>query len=657
VAKKIHKKKTKIAAPVSPETTKASAIETILGKKVGATLVFIFGILLYANTIDHQYAQDDAIVIYDNMYTTQGIAGIPGLLKYDTFFGFFKEEGKAALVSGGRYRPLTPIMFAMEWQLFGPDRNPMIGHLINVLWYGLLGVLIFFTIDRLLKDHIDHLLIAFGAALIFIAHPIHTEVVANIKGRDEIVSMMASIAALYFMLKHVDLGKWIYAVLSGIMLFLGLLSKENAITFLAIIPLSLYFFREKKMLRSITLSLPIILAAILFIAIRTAVLGFDFGGTPAELMNNPYIKIEGGQYVPFDMGEKLATIFFTLGKYLQLLFFPHPLTHDYYPRHIEMMGFSDPSVLISIFMYLILIAFAVLGWKKKEILSYSILFYLSSLSIVSNIVFPIGTNMSERFLFMPSLGFALAVSYGAYLIYEKFGRRTIVLAMMCLPIFALATKTILRNPAWQDDYTLFTTDIAVSKNSAKLNNAVGGALSNKYHNEKDENLKLTKLNEAITRLNKAIEIHPNYKNPYLIRANCYHYLRDFKAAEQSYIMAINLDPGFKDAIANQAINYREMGKQYGAELGDLPSAIKYLKTSFDMNPNDYETVRLLGIAHGNANNYQEAISYFTRAIQLLPNSADAHVNLAKAYGTAGDEQKSQEYANKARNLDPNAFEN
>ncbi|MBC7884002.1 MAG: tetratricopeptide repeat protein, partial [Saprospiraceae bacterium] len=68
-------------------------------------MVFIFGCVLYLNTISHQFTQDDAIVIYDNMYTTKGVSGLKGLFLKDTFFGFFKEEGKAKLVSGGRYRP------------------------------------------------------------------------------------------------------------------------------------------------------------------------------------------------------------------------------------------------------------------------------------------------------------------------------------------------------------------------------------------------------------------------------------------------------------------------------------------------------------------------------------------------------------------------
>jgi hypothetical protein len=60
--------------------------------------IMLLGMLLYANTLGHEYTQDDAIVIYDNMYTVKGVAGIPGILSKDTFYGFFKEAGKEKLV-------------------------------------------------------------------------------------------------------------------------------------------------------------------------------------------------------------------------------------------------------------------------------------------------------------------------------------------------------------------------------------------------------------------------------------------------------------------------------------------------------------------------------------------------------------------------------
>ena len=166
--------------------------------KMHKTILLALAILLYANTLGHNYTQDDAIVIYDNMFTQEGFAGIPGLLSNDTFYGFFKEEGKANLVSGGRYRPLTPIMFAVEWALFG--RSPFIGHLINVLSYAFLALILYLTLSQVMnKGRVPELsLFIFLITLFYVSHPLHTEVVANIKGRDEIISMIGSSAALLF---------------------------------------------------------------------------------------------------------------------------------------------------------------------------------------------------------------------------------------------------------------------------------------------------------------------------------------------------------------------------------------------------------------------------------------------------------------------------
>ena len=96
-------------------------------------LLFAFSFLLYANTLTHGFVQDDAIVITDNMFTSKGVDGIPGILSKDTFFGFFKVEGKENLVSGGRYRPLTLVLFALLYQLVG--NNPFWFHLVTVLLF------------------------------------------------------------------------------------------------------------------------------------------------------------------------------------------------------------------------------------------------------------------------------------------------------------------------------------------------------------------------------------------------------------------------------------------------------------------------------------------------------------------------------------------
>ncbi|MFK7981868.1 MAG: glycosyltransferase family 39 protein, partial [Saprospiraceae bacterium] len=202
-------------------------------------LIFIVAFLLYGNTLTHEYTQDDAIVIYDNMFTTKGFSGIPGILKYDTFYGFFKVEGKDKLVAGGRYRPLTLVMFAAEYALFG--ESPFIGHLGNVLLYGLLGIVLYLLLIKLFRARGDlpsGELLALLTTLFFMAHPIHTEVVANIKGRDEIMTLLGSLAALLFSLKAYQEEKNWLNIIAGLIFFLGLMAKENAITFLAVVPLT-----------------------------------------------------------------------------------------------------------------------------------------------------------------------------------------------------------------------------------------------------------------------------------------------------------------------------------------------------------------------------------------------------------------------------------
>lgn len=615
--------------------------------------IFAFGAILYVNTLTHQFTQDDAIVIYDNMFTTQGVSGIKGLFTKDTFYGFFKEEGKAKLVSGGRYRPLTPAMFAIEYQLVG--NKPWLGHLINVLLYGLLCMMIYKLLASMFcykEDTLAKRYLVLLIAGIYAAHPLHTEAIANIKGRDEIMSMLGSVLALYYMLRYIDTKQRKALIIALISFFIAFLSKENTITFLAVIPLTLYFFRDHTLKDATVSSLVFLIPTILFLLIRASILGNDFGGTPMELMNNPFLKIVDNRYVPFSTGEKLATIMFTLGKYVQLLIFPHPLTHDYYPRHIGMMTWSDIGVLLSLALYGGLIFIAVQGFKGKSLLSYGIWFYLITLSIVSNIVFPIGTNMSERFMFMPSLGASIAIGYLLHeYVFKKLGKPAFFgISGVLLVLFSL--KTVTRNAVWESDFKLFTTDVKTSVNSAKVLNAAGGALTTQAYEEKDEAKKSAMLQEAVGYLQRAVQIHPGYKNAYLIMGNAYFYLSQYEQAIDAYGKALTLDPQFQDAYRNQAIVLREAGKYAGEKQNDLTKAENYLNRSYEMAPNDTETLRLLGVLNGIKGNHGKAVEFFTKVVTLEPQNAAGYLNLSSALYNTGDIQAAEQNRKKALELNP-----
>ncbi|MFT6783856.1 MAG: tetratricopeptide (TPR) repeat protein [Saprospiraceae bacterium] len=618
-------------------------------------IVFAFAFLIYGNTLLHNYTQDDAIVIYDNMFTQDGVSGIPGLLKYDTFYGFFKTEGKAKLVSGGRYRPLTPIMFAVEYQLFGA--SPGAGHLISVLLYSLLCLLIYKLLVLMLlpkmKEKKGFYLFVLFASLLFAAHPLHTEVVANIKGRDEIMSMMGAVLALYYSLKYIDSNRRVYLLWAAFAFFLGLMAKETTITYLAVIPLAVYFFRSVSFSKVVLPTVGVAVSAVLFLIIRFSVLGMDFGGAPMELMNNPYLKIEGNNYVPFSFGEKAATIIYTLGKYIQLLIFPHPLTHDYYPRHVEIMSFGNWQVILSLLTYLGMFAVAMKGLRSKNLISFCILYFLITLSIVSNVVFPIGTNMSERFMFMPSLGFVVLVAYVAS---KYVSSKNVLMGVMATTIFFYSMKTFTRNFVWQDDFTLFTTDVKTSSNSAKILNAAGGALVTESAKPENASKKDAMLNEAIPYLKKALTIHPNYKNAALLLGNASFYKGDYEGAIKAYERTLQIAPEYKDAIKNLAIAYRDAGKQAGEKERDLEKAKRYLKRSIQLMDNDADAFRLLGIVHGMGGEHQEAIKYFTMVTEMQPKVAIGYVNLGKAYQYYGDDETSRIMFQKGLELDPKALD-
>ncbi len=617
--------------------------------------IFLLGALLYANTITHEYTQDDAIVIYDNMYTTQGVKGIPGLLTKDTFFGFFKVEGKSRLVQGGRYRPLTPVMFALEWQLVG--RSPWLGHLVNIILYGITGVVVFLLLHWIGRfSHLAKQALPFALAgtILFVVHPLHTEAVANIKGRDEMMAFLLSILALWILLKNQPVVRPRHVVLSASCLFLALLAKENAITFLLIIPLALVFFAKQSWLQALKNTLPFLAATILFLVIRGQVIGWSLGDAPRELLNNPFLKIVGNQYVDFSSGEKFATILLTLGKYAQLLFFPHPLTHDYYPRHIDIMHFGDWQVVLSVLVYIILIVLAIRGFRTRKVWAFGILFYLITLSIVSNLVFPIGTNMSERFMYMPSLGWSIAIGalFVGLLTYNK-KLAWIVLAIAAL---GLSVRTIVRNPVWKNNHVLFTTDIHTSQKSAKLLAATGGELVTQFGTTPQSVERDRKLNEAIDYLHRAQAIHPNYKLSYLLEGNAQFYLKRWDESIAAYQRVLTLSPDDQDAHKNLGIAYRDAGRFFGEQQQDVNKALRYLSEAIKILPDDYETVHAIGVSYGIQGNSAEAITYFKRGVELQPDNATAHFNLGLAYQRIGDIVNAQKHQDRAVALDPQILE-
>ena len=208
-----------------------SYIENFLYLLFALSLAF----LLYGNTIPNGYSLDDTYVTQNNPKVMKGLAGIPEIFTSR----YVDEEGNSF-----GYRPVAMATFAIEYGLWGG--NPHLSHLINVLMYAIVLLLLFLILRKIFKT--THVFFLVCMVLLFAAHPIHTEAVASLKNRETLLSFLFGLVALHCFLKWMD-SKRVSLIFAGTFCFIiAFLSKQDVITFAAIIPLAL-FYRSSEPIR------------------------------------------------------------------------------------------------------------------------------------------------------------------------------------------------------------------------------------------------------------------------------------------------------------------------------------------------------------------------------------------------------------------------
>lgn len=604
---------------------------------IPALILFVVSFGLYAMSLNYGYVLDDVLVLSENTFVQKGFAGLGDIFANEGFTGFLGEQQD--LVAGGRYRPLSLALFAIEGELFG--FAPRIGHLFNVLWYAALILLIYRVLSIMIPNTKNTwwLSLPFIATLLYATHPIHSEAVANIKGRDEILTFFLSLLTLYASFRYVSSMKVLPLMLSGFCFLLALLAKENAITFLAVIPISLYLFTKARAGHIIRALLPLGVATIIYAIIRYQALGFlvDSGAEVTGLMNDPFRDMNGSQ--------KYATIFHTLLKYIQLQIFPHPLTHDYYPYQVPITEWTDPRAFLSLLIHLALGIWTVIRLRKRgDVLSYAILFYLITLSITSNIVFTIGTFMNERFIFMPSLGFTLLLAWVLVQWLPSkvrfLGERRWITGILVLGILGgYGFKTIDRLPAWESGYTLNVEAAKISVNSARANNFRGYDLYLEATEQSDRQRKMELLGEAEVYIDKALSIHPTYPDAMRVKAGI---LGGRFTIDNDIDVLLD---GFRRLLVVRHLPYIDSFMEYLNRRGSQPALIdfyhevsmdvflaqqrnaglayKYLQYGYSLAPNDVRILEDLCVVAYSLGRMNEARRYGRAALAIDPNRPTA----------------------------------
>ncbi len=624
--KKLKKKQAiQIDNSAAPSTTNTSKLLPKFSIKEHLLPILLFSLLcfiLYGRTISYEYVLDDTIVITDNNYTKKGFSGVKDILASDSFKGYFGEQKN--LVQGSRYRPLSIVSFAIEYAFFG--LNSKVSHFVNILLYAICCLLIYRMLFFLFpsKNNMKWFLtIPFFASLLYTLHPLHIEAVANIKGRDEIMAMIGAIVSLIYAFKYQHTKKLIFLFAMSSSYFLGILSKETCLSFLAIIPLSIYFKTKKIDKGLLTLFGVLSLCTIGYLIMRYNIIGYliNSNARNTDIMNNPFAQM--------NLGQKSATIMYTLGLYVKLHFFPHPLTHDYYPYHIPIMEWAKPGTLISLILYLVMILMAVYGVFKKKMYVWGICFFLLSTVLVSNVLVNVGTFMNERFMFMSSLGLmVLFAQFSNGWIAQKLKLQTkytwILPAVFALGFFI---KSWDRVPAWKDTLSLNASAIKVSKNSARLNSFMATAIFEDVRSQPQTPEKLEQLKQARTYLEKALSIHKTYYNANLMKSGVASEIYKFDSDLPALLKA------FKEvATIRPDVDYLSQYCEYLNRQNRDPK--KLLDFYYDLG---YNTL------YKQARNAKWAIHFLELGYALDPNSSFIKSALSEVYSVAGNTAKAQQY--------------
>lgn len=564
-------------------------------------LIAAAGLVAYASAIPNGFVYDDHILIEQDSRIT-GPVDLAWIFQTD-YWGTGEGDGL--------YRPLTVLSFAVDHAIFGS--RPAAFHGINILLHVGVGIALYFLTFRLFGDRSLGLV----ASILFVLHPVHTEAVTGIVGRSEILACLFLILSLEFALPPVSANR-----LGGCLVFflLALLSKENAVVLLALYPAVLILRPGER--KGAWLPLACMGAVVAFwflLRLRaTGTLILREGYSPLFLVN-PLAHV--------DTMERWATAVAGLGMYIRLLFLPVSLSADYSYNQIPIQeGFVSLPVIGWGVGVAALAIWAVLARKKVPAISLGIAWFLCSILPTTNLFFPIGTIFGERLLYLPSVGFCLAL--GVLLGRARWKPTFLVVAVL------FAAGTAVRNRDWRDDETLFASIIRDAPRSAKGYYELGVI---RQAQRRDE--------EAIRLFWEATKIYPDYAEAHYNRGGSYRALGEVELAIEDYQEAVRADPEFAEAHHNLAICY--------ASAEALEAAEESLREAIRLKPALEKAWMHLAIVLRELWRPEEALQVLDELLGRKPSNVPAHLLAAEiCLVKLKDKGKALDHLKKALQIDP-----
>ncbi len=437
-------------------------------RQVGVVIVAL-SLLAYANTLANGFAYDDISIVQTNPYITDW-RQIPWLFTK----GYWSHKSGGV----GNYRPLTIITFTLEYAFWG--LAPLGYHLTNVLLHAANVALLF----CLLRCYRVAPGIAGMAALVFAVHPVHTEAVANVVGRSELLGMLfgglmwwAWVAARRAKRHRIKVLVW--RGVAAVAYLAALLSKENMVTLPAALWLAEILVARRRCflhgtltsrLRSlwqVTAPFWVLAAALVpYFWLRSLA-----GEGTAQMAGVGIVTLAG-----YTLWQR-AIIMLEVGLiWYRLLFVGYPLRPQYDGTNIPVVLDWTGWKLVGLLLHAGLVAVMWFTWRRVPLVAFAVGFWFITMSVVSNIPIPLGMLVGERWLYVPSVGYAIALGYAVWLVWQQSlwlearlntwtGQdwhlradvtRLCLLLVVASLVGSYVYRTAQRNLDWRDNYTLFS---------------------------------------------------------------------------------------------------------------------------------------------------------------------------------------------------------
>lgn len=494
-------------------------------KNIVLVILFVLTFLIYGQSLSGEYVYDDrSIVEYSNILSDKQMLGEVAMHPYWEAYA-------------GLYRPTTLISYSFNFLIFGND--PFSFHLINLLLYVFICFFIYLLIKRLFNDA----LLAFISSLLFLILPIHTEVVANITGRSELLALFF---ALLIMLEFTK-NKINYYLL-GLWTLLAIGGKETGI---AVVPILAIIFYQKNGISIDAIKLyfkeisGVAIAVLLYFFLRFYALGADsFLSIKTSLIEN--------QLLFTDALSRIGTGLKILWMYFYKTFWPTDLCSDYSYNQIETVhNWLNPGTIWGLLVLSTSVFLLFYFIKRDKILALGAGIFLFSFLPVSNILLPIGTIAGERLFFFPSLGIVLITAYLINKLYKS-KNKTIIITTIILMTSILLSYVIIshkRQQVWLNEENLFKSAGMCAPNSVLSLSNLGAV----YLINGD-------LEKAEIELKKSMDIKPIYSKGINNLGLTYFKQGSYDKAKELYYKALQQEFPYSGTMENLVLLFLETGE-------------------------------------------------------------------------------------------------